>query len=196
MVAEVATRALKAVWFQKWFVHRRLRPEVFGGRVHNFVTGRAAYPIHSDVLISPALSYVFARNGSYLLPQAFPEGSPLHPSYGAGHAAVAGACVTVLKAFFDETFVVPDPVVPSSDGMALTPYSGPDLTIGGELNKLAANIAIGRNFAGIHWRSDYTESLRLGEAIAISVLWDQRSTYKEHFGGFSFTRFDGSSVTI
>lgn len=35
-----------------------------------------------------------------LLPMAFPEGSPMHPSYGAGHATVAGACVTVLKAFF------------------------------------------------------------------------------------------------
>ncbi len=28
LVCEVATRALKAVWFQKWLVHRRLRPEV------------------------------------------------------------------------------------------------------------------------------------------------------------------------
>jgi hypothetical protein len=34
LVTEVATRALKAVWFQKWFVHRRLRPEAFGGRIH------------------------------------------------------------------------------------------------------------------------------------------------------------------
>jgi hypothetical protein len=36
-----------------------------------------------------------------LLPMAFQEGSPMHPSYGAGHATVAGACVTILKAFFD-----------------------------------------------------------------------------------------------
>src|SRR6185437_2656044 len=28
LLCEVATRALKAVWYQKWFVHRRLRPEV------------------------------------------------------------------------------------------------------------------------------------------------------------------------
>jgi hypothetical protein len=32
-MCEVATRALKAVWFQKWFVHMRLRPEVFACRV-------------------------------------------------------------------------------------------------------------------------------------------------------------------
>lgn len=34
LVCEVATRALKAVWRQKWFVHRRLRPEAYGGLVH------------------------------------------------------------------------------------------------------------------------------------------------------------------
>src|SRR5262249_44810855 len=34
-VCAVAREALKAVWFQKWFVHRRLRPEAFGGRIHN-----------------------------------------------------------------------------------------------------------------------------------------------------------------
>ncbi len=33
------------------------------------------------------------------LPMAFQEGSPMHPSYGAGHATVAGACVTILKAY-------------------------------------------------------------------------------------------------
>lgn len=35
LVAEVMTRALKAAWFQKWFVHRSLRPEEFGGLIHN-----------------------------------------------------------------------------------------------------------------------------------------------------------------
>jgi hypothetical protein len=64
--------------------------------------------------------------------------------------------------------------------------------VGGELNKLAANVAIGRNFAGIHWRSDYTESVKLGEAVAISVLEDHRLTYNEPFEGFRFTKFDGS----
>ncbi|MFK7889749.1 MAG: hypothetical protein AB8B63_02950, partial [Granulosicoccus sp.] len=36
-----------------------------------------------------------------LLPMAFAEGSPMHPAYGAGHATVAGGCVTMLKAFFE-----------------------------------------------------------------------------------------------
>jgi hypothetical protein len=184
------------VWFQKWQVHRRLRPEAFGGAVHLTRSGAADYPVARDVLFaSPALDEVFRRNGSYLLPQVYPEGSPLHPAYGAGHATVAGACVTVLKAFFDESFGIPNPVVPSLDGQRLEPYRGEDaglLTVGGELNKLAANVAIGRNFAGIHWRSDYAESLRLGEAVAISVLQAQRLTYSENYHGFRFTRFDGT----
>jgi hypothetical protein len=93
----VSTRALKSVWYQKWCVHRRIRPEEFGGRVHNHVTGAASYPLHADVLGSAVLGAVFAKFGTYLLPQAFPEGCPTHPSYGAGHATVAGACVTVLR---------------------------------------------------------------------------------------------------
>jgi len=198
-VAEIATRALKAVWYQKWFVHRRLRPEAYGGLVHNTLTGSAAYPLHGDVLHSQAAQAVKSQYGSHLLPMAFPEGSPLHPSYGAGHATVAGASVTILKALFDENFVIPNPVVASADGQSLIPYTGPDagaLTVGGELNKLASNVAVGRNFAGVHWRSDYAESVRLGEAVALSVLRDQRSTYREVFNGFTLTKFDGTTITV
>jgi hypothetical protein len=41
-------------------------------------------------------------------------------------------------------------VVPTADGTGLEPFTGPDagvLTVGGELNKLAANIASARNMA-------------------------------------------------
>src|SRR5215470_8157606 len=72
LLTEVATRALKAVWFQKWFVHRRLRPEMFAGRIHNHATHAASYPIHSDILNSAALTEVFSKFGTYLLPIAFP----------------------------------------------------------------------------------------------------------------------------
>lgn len=199
-VAENAARALKAVWYQKWFVHRRLRPEAYGGLVHNNLSSaQTKNPLHKDVLNSQAVNRTQARNGSALLPQAFPEGSPLHPSYGAGHATVAGASVTVLKALFDESYVITDPVVPSPDGLSLLPYRGSDadrLTVGGELNKLAANIAIGRNFAGVHYRSDYTQSVKLGEAITISVLQDQRLIYGEDFTGYTFTRLDGTRITV
>ena len=198
LVTEVATRALKAVWYQKWFVHRRLRPEAFGGLVHNVLTRTAHYPINAESLDSPVLDIVFRKHGSYLLPQAYPEGSPLHPAYGAGHATVAGACVTILKAWFDESFVLPDPVVPDSQGTRLVAYTEADagaLTVGGELNKVATNIAMGRNFAGIHWRTDYSESLRLGEEVAIGVLEEQQATYNEG-GSFTLTKFDGTTITI
>ncbi|HYL05059.1 MAG TPA: vanadium-dependent haloperoxidase, partial [Thermoanaerobaculia bacterium] len=201
-MCEVATRGLKTTWHKKWFVHRRLRPEAFGGLVHLQQTA-SRYPglLHRDVLGSPVLGRLQAKFGSFLHPAAFPEGCPTHPSYSAGHATVAGACVTVLKALFDESFVIQHPVVPSADGLSLEPYQGSaSLTVGGELNKLASNIATGRNLAGVHWRSDALEALLLGEAMAISMLADQRPTYNENRGGFfqgyTFTRFDGTRVTV
>ena len=175
-------------------MHRRLRPEAFAGRIHNHLTRAATYPIHPDILNSKAVEEIRRKYDSFLLPMAFPEGCPTHPSYGAGHATVAGVCVTILKAWFDESWVIPDPVVPTPDGLALTPYSGSSLTVGGELNKLAANVAIGRNGAGVHWRSDAWESLKLGEAMAISILQDFKGCYNERFEGFRLTKFDGAKV--
>jgi len=196
VVARVANAALKATWCHKWLVHRRLRPEAFGGRVHNRVTSAAHYPIHTDLLNAAVVGAVFRATGSYLLPMAYPEGCPTHPAYPAGHAAIAGACTTVLKAFFAESFVIPNPVLANPDGLSLIPYKGSDLTVGGELNKLAANIALGRDTAGVHWRSDGIEGLKLGEAVAVGILTDLRMTCTEDFGGFTLTKFDGTAITI
>jgi hypothetical protein len=195
----VSNAALKAMWYQKWFVHRTLRPIAYGGLVHNRITGVASYPIHGDVLNSQALAQIFSKHGSYLLPAAFPEGNPQHPSYAEGHGVIAGACVTALKAFFNESFVIPKPVVASDDGQSLVSYSGSDagqITVGGELDKLANNVALGRDVAGVHWRSDAEQALLLGEAVAISILRDQRSTFNEPFSGFTFTKFDGTTITV
>jgi hypothetical protein len=203
IVAEVSQRALKAVWYAKWFVHRHLRPEAYGGLVHMTKTHQASYPIHSDVLNSDAVARTFAKYGSYFLPHAFPEGCPQHPSYGSGHATVAGACSTIVKAWFDD--LAPISAVPgmqllqpSEDGLSLVPYSGSDaaqMTIGGEMNKVAANIAIGRSHAAVHWRYDYSDSVILGEAVAMSMLRDMAHCWNESFAGFSFTKFDGTRVT-
>lgn len=195
LVCEVATRALKAVWYQKWFVHHRLRPEEYGGRVHNHKIGSANYPIHPDVLNSRAVQLTFDKYGTYLLPQAFPEGSPTHTSYGSGHATVAGACVTALKAFFDETDIIKDPVIPNADGTELIPYEGPPLTVGGELNKVASNIANARNGAGVHWRTDAVNSLILGETVTIGILQEQKLTYNDEVK-MTLTKFDGTTITI
>jgi len=159
-------------------------------------TTTARYDIHPEILNSPVLTTIQMKYGTYLLPMAYPEGSPTHPSYPAGHAAMAGAGATMLKAFYDETFVIPSLVVASADGTALVPYTGTPLTVGNELNKLASNISLGRDASGVHWRSDGAEGMALGEAAAIAVLQDLRHCYNEHFEGFSFTRFDGTRITI
>jgi hypothetical protein len=198
LMGEVTTRALNAVWYQKWFVHRRLRPECFAARIHRQLHAGASYPIHSSILDSlstPARlgGYVPADNA--LLPMAYPEGAPLHPAYGAGHATVAGACVTLLKAWFDGAAVVQNPKEPTEDGTALRDYQGPALTVQGELDKVASNVAMGRNIAGVHWRSDATESLKLGEAVASQLLREIKQTLNEAIT-FEFQDFSGRLIRI
>jgi PAP2 superfamily len=206
MIGELTRRALQAIWFQKWFVHRTLRPEAFGGLVH-FQLTRGRYPfLRPDILTSPALPRVFAQHGTYFLPQAYPEGSPLHPSYGSGHAAIAGACATLLKAFYDESTRIVDlftPQVATPDGRSLTDYTGPDvtqMTVGSELNKLAANVAVGRCLAGVHWRDDAVQALLLGEQVTIAVLQDVKQTLNEFrtggFKHFTFHDFQGNPVSL
>ena len=202
MLGEVACRALERSWYQKWFVHRRHRPESGGGIVQLIKTGQGASisgSLNSNVLDSQAVQSSFKKYGSYLLSQAFPEGSPTHPSYPTGHGVVAGACITILKFFFDGNFVIPNPLVPADDGLSLLPYAGSDrnqLTVNGELNKLAHNITFGHGIhAGIHWRSDSDISMVLGEATAISFLQDQAETFNEKFT-VQFSKLDGTTATI
>lgn len=217
LVSEVASRALKVVWNQKWQVHLRLRPEAYGGLVHVQNIGVSGvtrpYVLPNWVSHTEAAEAVKAMNKncgeeSLLLPMAFTPGSPAHPAYGAGHATVAGACVTVLKAFF-KTFdcdsngnVCPLPIAtlieksaPYAEAKPFKTYiTGIDecgfgfrqpidaagLTIEGELNKLAMNVAMGRSMGGVHWRTDNSRSLILGEAIAAQILADITVDLVEH----------------
>ncbi len=218
VVAEVATRALKAVWYEKWSVHRRLRPEVFAGRVHFQRSGARHYPFDPAEFakLTPTLDAVEAFNTSkkgegVFLPMAFPEGSPLHPSYGAGHATVAAACATILKGFYEGSLTFADlkaPIyIPSDDGTTLhnlqmgdfAGYSYDDLskrmTLGGEIDKLASNVSLGRNFAGVHWRSDHTWSIKLGEAVGLELLQQFADTYNERIS-FHLRKFNGHEVVI
>ncbi|HEU4885415.1 MAG TPA: hypothetical protein VFT45_24420 [Longimicrobium sp.] len=215
VLSEVMGRALRATWWQKWGVHRRLRPEEYGGRVHNHInwtnSGGAQgrnYALHGSIVNSlrtGGLAPYFGQVGerypqSYLLPQAYPEGAPTHPAYGAGHATGAGAMATILKAFFDEDTTIENPVLASTDGLSLVAYSAPvgepPLNVGGELNKLAGNIAIFRNAAGVHWRSDYTESLPFGESVAIALLQEMSLGFNEDDAYFELTKFDGQKIRI
>jgi hypothetical protein len=201
-LTEVATKALNAVWYQKWFVHLRPRPEAIGGIVHLIMTGQSNktdVTLSNVILSSIGLQQSFLKYGTWLLSQAFPEGSPTHPSYPTGHGVVGGACITVLKFFFDGNFVIPNPKVPSDDGLSLLDYTGADagqLTVNGELNKLGHNVSFGHGIhAGIHWRSDTDTSLLLGEAVALSCLKDRARTYNEPFT-VHLTKFDGTTATI
>ncbi len=201
-LASVASEALKAVWYQKWYVHLRHRPESGGAIVHLAKTGQGNTiegQLSDTVLNSQAVQSSFAANTSYFLSQAFPEGAPTHPAYPTGHGCVAGACITVLKFFFDASFVIANPQVASSDGTMLGAYGGGDagkITVDGELNKLASNISFGHGtHAGIHWRSDTDTSIKLGEAVALRVLQDRVHTYNEKFT-VSLTKLDGNVATI
>lgn len=248
LVTEVATRALKAVWRQKWMHHRRTRPEVVAALLtlyanepadpadHRITDGALRDQLDGLLQRMPAglLTAVAAHNTTqnasdhareavanlpagfpdidddtnYLLPMAFPEGSPTHPAYGAGHATVAGACVTVLKAMFDmfdaraDDGLRPwtyDPLVAeqkeSEGGELVVDPNAPTLTVQGELDKLAANISIARNMAGVHYYTDYYESARLGERIATSIVAEQLGMYREPVS-VRFTSFDGEHVAV
>jgi len=221
LVTEVATRALKAVRHQKFNIHRRLRPEALAARMYKktailktIPTGPAADKLAQtyDTLLDNHVFRLLDKNK--LLPMAFAEGSPMHPTYGAGHATVAGACVTILKAFFDHTLYVnidkagetigfskkegKYAFVPEKNGYSLlTVPTAQSLKLGGELNKLAANISIGRDWAGVHYYSDYKESLLMGEAIAIGLLEEQNIQYNpaENFS-LTLPKFNGDIVSI
>jgi len=197
LVARVAYDALCACWHQKWFVHRTARPEEIAGRLDADLRRSSSSELHPSLLSSAVVERIAERQGgSVVLPQAYPEACPLHPSYPSGHASFIGASVTVLKAFFDESFALPDPVVASDDGTRLEPYAGPPLTVGAELDKLAANVALGRCSAGIHWRFDAEDGIRLGEEVALAVLADVVGTLPEQDVSFTLRGFDGSPVTV
>jgi len=211
-LAEMATRALKGAWFHKWIKDLRMRPEEYGALVQANLTKstpapQAAGALHKDVLNSAVLPIIQQTYGSFLLPQAFPEGSPTHPCYPTGHGTVGGACITALKFFFDGsqkirpllTHAGRDVVMPSTDGLSLNSYTGADrdnLDINGELNKLAYNISFGHGIhAGIHFRSSTYWSILLGEQIALSMLRDRAKSNNEPFT-ISITKFDGTTATI
>ncbi len=227
LVTEVATRALKAVRFQKYNVHRRCRPEVLAARITKVDelknNANELVQMTNDIgtgtgslldLIDKANGDLFeaipgTADKNYLLPMAFTEGSPMHPAYGAGHATVAGACVTVLKAFFDcNSLFKPNGTdanqayvsVNNGKKLELVPVldqlgNNIDLTVEGELNKLASNISIGRNWAGVHYFTDYYESILMGEQIAIGILEEQKLMFKDNFS-MTIPLFGGETIRI
>jgi len=216
-ITHVAELGLKAAWRQKWVSHMRLRPEVYAGRVHFTLDDAQDYRLDASVLGAATTANVLAANtlngsATYLLPLMFPEGSPTHPSYPAGHAVLSGACATLIKAFFDDDVLMKDldsgafNIVESITGdetmaeleaAAITDPAVVDvITVGSELGKLASNIATARNMAGVHYRSDGDQGILLGEKVAIQYLKDVLATYNETVPGFALRKFDGTLITI
>ncbi len=205
--------------------HRKLRPEASGNLVDGVKNNRFTLTpaLHPDLMGSAVLPMILTRNqqlnqkrglttaDSWQCPQMINGGSPSHPSSPAGHAFTAGACVTLLKAVFEigtpaapvawslkKPDGTPNPVVQSStDGLSLAGTGDTNLTVLGELNKLAANISEGRDMLGIHWRvSDNMHGMFEGEDVAIALLNEAGATYPETFPGFTLTKFDGTTITV
>jgi PAP2 superfamily len=76
----------------------------------------------------------------------FSRGTPRHPAYPSGHSTYAGAGSEILSWFFPKEKA--------------------------EFDKLADNIGMARLWAGIHWRSDHVEGVKLGRAVARLVIED------------------------
>jgi len=69
-LCEIATRALHAVWYQKWMVHLRPRPEATGGIVHLLKTGqgdKTDVKLSNVILNSTGLQKSFDKYGTWLL---------------------------------------------------------------------------------------------------------------------------------
>ena len=102
-VTGVAISALKAGWWHKWQQAMRIRPEAVGGLLEFCKNNGAACegvdglrPLYDEFrqgLKNMTLAFTGRLGGSetLLLATQYPEGSPTHPAWPAGHATVAGA---------------------------------------------------------------------------------------------------------
>ena len=82
-------------------------------------------------------------DGTRTMPMPSP-GTPRHPSYPSGHSTVGGAGSEILEYFFPGEKT--------------------------ELDKLADNAGMARLWAGIHYRSDHEQGLKLGRSVARLVI--------------------------
>jgi hypothetical protein len=189
LLARVSRHALLAAFFQKYYVHFRCRPETYAGRVRAQQQDSQTDLEIDELLIESEI--LRNRTGEEnLLSSAYEEGSPVHPAYPSGHSVIAGACGTVLKTWFeDEDWPEGLPYyVPTHDDDTFGTFgtglkdlkSDADCAgvpaghngVAQEIDKLMANVGIGRMFAGVHYYSDHYEGVKLGEQVAVGVMAD------------------------
>ncbi len=144
--------ALSAAWYYKWLsprenVARRQRP-------HEYAVDNG---LSLDVLFDRTVNSTGSGDGPRR--PNFPPvpnfirtspGTPRHPAYPSGHSTYAGAGSEILSYFF------------------------PDYRQ--ELDRLADNTGLARLWAGIHWRSDHVEGMKLGRTVACLVIEQLRSS--------------------
>lgn len=142
-IAASCQAAMRDAWRYKWTLNRPRPDQLWRlgieGRLHPDFLAKGQ-PIID--LVGPFLSSCYA------------EGAPIHSDYPAGHAVIAGAGFTILKAWFTN-----GPV------QALEIYD-----LHHELNLMAWHMAVGRSWAGIHTRSSLLAGLALGEVHAVAHL--------------------------
>lgn len=214
-LARVAKNALNAAWYHKWLVHSRPRPEAYSADLRN-VDPAGALPqvLFDSTLGSGTVMDRLANqyNGYYDLPQAYPEGAPAHPAYPSGHSAIAGACVTALKVFFQDeplsqleafddsgnAFVANRPPQTPGDTPSQDVNLTLNLSVHDELNKLADNIGVARIWAGVHYWRDHVWGARLGEQVALGTLvsiFNDTGTFSEHAPNFRSLKGNDIGVT-
>jgi hypothetical protein len=207
LLSLVTKLAMDSTWIWKWR-QLKLRPEEMAYQVHLKKTTGSGLDFDSNLMNSQVLSDVSNNNnGNFILPMVYTVGSPCHPSYPSGHATIAGAMATILKAWFNcdssmnavtintNVFFITDQglVRYTEDGTYSTPQV--KLRVDNELDKMASNCSIFRNFSGIHYRSDAYAGLEIGEAVAITVLEDWVKKYSNDVI-FRFRKRNGTVYEI
>jgi len=245
-VAEVTLRALRQSYAYKWLSHRKMRPDQAAMRLDTFrradALGAPARAARDATALAATLVDQFfgdstvkaafmeeladanaARAGerNYLLASLY-EG-PGHPSSTHGHAVVAGAATTVLKAMLTTTHPTTDAPLhfgttgaealgrfvnvrtATTDGASVTSADLSEetrrtMTLEGELDKLAHNLGAGRNWAGVHFRTELEYSLALGEAVGVAYLRDKVCEYRvartNSFAGWNLRLFNGTRLRL
>jgi membrane-associated phospholipid phosphatase len=183
----VGRSALSSAWYVKWN-SLFLRPEAFSIEVDRvFNDGRNRHHISSTLLSNPILKR------TKILSQVYPEGAPLSPSTPSGHATYMGACITVLKFFYQTDYQIPI-YEPSSEGNSLI-RTDQMTTVQEELHKLAFNIGYGRMWAGVNYAMDVISGLKRGQKVALSCLSDFVQRYPEPVT-ITIHQFNGKPITI
>ena len=70
------------------------------------------------------------------------------------------------------------------------------MTVGGELNKLASNVGMGRAFSGNPLAPGRPARNAPGRAGRDQPAKDQAHLYNENYTGFTFTGFNGNTITV